>query len=734
MPTRLKLRARHGLALGLLLLLVGGQAVKHRQRPTRDDATPAASSSPIASHAALPVIADAGVPKPAAAGVRIEGIVIDEHEDPLPGARVEITNSDLVVTTELDGSFGFDAVPPDEQTFVASKDDLVTDAITILVQTMREPLILRVHEAPQLVLHVVDATGPLPGATVEYVGRESITDATGTVRLRGLRRDGYQLEVSAPGHALASLSVLADGDPQAVLERTITLKPGASVDGVVLGPDGAPVAGASVSVFGTWQEHSFTTKTDAHGAWRVDELETGRTWVNASSERYPDSTAIKVDVDAATPVHGLVVQLVDGAEIDGTVADASGAPIANARVILWRPSGGLWDQTTTDVNGAFAKRALSPGEVHVLAVSADRGAPPVVTTVASGQRVSVALIAVPSRIAGTVVDAHGIPIAEAHVTARSNDPAQVWLPDAETRSDGHGRFAFASIAPGTYTIRAAPPGRGDEATVERAVDTGSIDVVVVVPALATITGRAMHDGAPVAEIYTRINNAVETSHASDGRFTRTGIAAGDMYIEISAPYTQVARPLVHLDPGATIDLGDVELGETRRVSGHVTFPDGTPVVGAIVMGGNATDSLMPPVREHLDGFQAVTDETGAYAADDVGTDDIAVHATFERTQSTRAVAVPAGDAVVDLVMLPTGTVVVSVIGTALGSVGIRDPDGEMQTSYGLGDGDPPTSREAEFSLLRPGEYTVEAERRDGTTLTTRVTVAGNDTVRTTIGP
>jgi protocatechuate 3,4-dioxygenase beta subunit len=579
-------------------------------------------------------------------------------------------------------------------------------------------------------VHVVDANGPLPGATIEYVGRRSVADTTGTVRLRGLHHDNNQLTASAPGHALAAVQVLAEGDPHTVLERTITLVPGTSVDGIVLAPDGAPLAGAAVEVWGTWQAHVFTATSDAHGAWRVDGLETGRASVSAHTERYPEGKPVKVEVDAAAPVHGVVVQMIDGAELDGTVADAAGAPVANARVIGWRTT--TWDlfDVTTDASGRFA-RPVMPGAFRVIAIGADRSAPPV--DVAVSGRASVALVVVPSRIAGTVVDGHGVPVAEARVVAKSSELWPTYLTEPETRTDGHGRFAFGSIAPGTYTIQAAPPGHGDEAIAETSVATGTLDVVIVTPALATISGRVRVHGEPATEVSTQINNAFETSHAGDGRFTRTGISAGDPTIKISAPHAQVVERHVHVEPGAAIDLGDIELDGSRHVSGHVTLPDGTPVAGAVVIGGDASDGYVePPTREHIEGFVAVTDATGAYAAEDVGVGELSVRATFQRTQTTETVGAPAGDAVVDLVMLPTGTVVVSVVGSGIKSVGIRDSAGEMSTSYGFADDVPP---ELEFSLLHAGGYTIDAQRGDGTELPdVIVTVVANETVRATIGP
>jgi hypothetical protein len=55
------------------------------------------------------------------------------------------------------------------------------------------------------------------------------------------------VRVAADLHAPRLVRIVTGDDPHAVIEQTITLGRAASVAGVVVGPDGAPVPGALVS-------------------------------------------------------------------------------------------------------------------------------------------------------------------------------------------------------------------------------------------------------------------------------------------------------------------------------------------------------------------------------------------------------------------------------------------------------------------------------------------------------
>lgn len=732
MPSDVKLRKRHGLALGLLLLLVGGGAAKHWQTSTRDapHASAASSSGATGSGAARIGLRDAGTTRQRPIdGVRVEGMVIDdEHDDPVPGADVRL-DDEIAATTELDGSFVLDAVAPGQHTLVAQNDDLIAGPIEVRVETLIEPVILHAHAAPTLVVHVVDANGPFAGAAVEVSGRHELTDATGTVHVRGMLASD-SLTVSAPKHATAWFNVDTTGDPHAVLERTISLTAGASLDGTIVGPDGAPLPDAGIVVYVDGQNHAFQLRSDDHGAWHVDELAAGRASVWTAADQDLDNV-VKVEVDPAAPVHGVVLHVRQGGELAGTVADAAGASIANARVIAWVSNAPVSYDMKTDANGHFAQSGMTPGAYHVTAFTHDAGAPLVDVAIDRGGRATAALVVQPSQIAGTVVDEHGVPVPEARISISGEHEWPSWQDDPHTLTDGHGRFALPGLVPGTYTVRACPPvEQCDQATDEK-VATGTRDVVLTLPSLATVRGRVVFRGAPAAQVAVSVGNAFAITTASDGRFELAGVATGDITVELSAPHAlHLAHP-THVDPGGTLDLGDIELAPATRLHGRVTFPDGTPVAGAVVAGGDGDlQRISQPLHEAFSGFVAITDANGDYAVDEVGNNQVSVRATLGRTQSTHSVEVPPGDdPVLDLTMLRTGTLIVHIRGHLTGFSVEGGSDG--LTSYGFGDPPPEHIEVTDHAT----DYEIVGSTADSSELPgVPVTILPDQTVEVTIGP
>lgn len=226
--------------------------------------------------------------------------------------------------------------------------------------------------------------------------------------------------------------------------------------------------------------------------------------------------------------------LVTGGTISGTVLTTSGAPMAEAVVEAYNPSGTRRGFTVTNAQGQYSM-VLPPGDYKILAYDSARlygfnfyrdaisfDDASLVSVGASQHSAATFRLASASRIAGTVTDATGLPLASITVYAYAAAGAVV----ASTTTDANGSFSL-SVPPGLYRLVAADPARrfatgyganasafetstvitlaaGEQANVELALFRG-----------ATIAGRVLDaTGAPVANVIAAAYNLDGTVHAA----------------------------------------------------------------------------------------------------------------------------------------------------------------------------------------------------------------------------
>jgi hypothetical protein len=114
---------------------------------------------------------------------------------------------------------------------------------------------------------------PIAAFTVRVGERAtSFASGDGRYRIENLEPGAHTVEIVADDHAPAELRV--DVPPGGVADGSATLPTGATVEGRVRDADGAPVPGASVSMFsGGGDDEAFT---DADGRFRLDRVAPGR--------------------------------------------------------------------------------------------------------------------------------------------------------------------------------------------------------------------------------------------------------------------------------------------------------------------------------------------------------------------------------------------------------------------------------------------------------------------------
>jgi protocatechuate 3,4-dioxygenase beta subunit len=330
---------------------------------------------------------------------------------------------------------------------------------------------------------------PLPYATValldparRWQGEQAVlTDVRGEYRVEDLRPATYEVRVVAPGFApppgddpSAWRVAVPEGSGEVV--KDLVLAPGGELSGVVRDPDGAPVAGARVSLLAPGV-HDLAAVADAAGAWRLAGVPPG-TDVVVVAEHDDWTRAVSQPLRlAAGEAKVLEIVLRAGATLPGRAVDARGRGVEGARVRWGRVAPGQEGRVSdayradellgtrvlrTDADGRFALVRLEGGR-HVVKVEADGYADWFRSDVHVGedglQPALTATLEGAHTIRGRVSDARtGAPIAECWVYARAEDavdaapdPGRVKpLVSAQTGADG--AFLLQAVPPGRYEV------------------------------------------------------------------------------------------------------------------------------------------------------------------------------------------------------------------------------------------------------------------------------------------
>jgi hypothetical protein len=394
-------------------------------------------------------IAGRAVDKRTGAGVPgvvlgVERTVFNQPDDVLPDL---LEAAELSATTDAEGAFAFDGVPP---------GDFVVTVIGGPVRggaggavSLPGPLAVRcdVPVEPALPTTLLgrvcdkESGAPLEGAVVSVrAGGTARTDKDG----------GFKVEV-APGWV--RLSAVAEGRPP--VEMSVRVKDArvpvdvkvpcyVSVGGHVLGPDDRPVPGARVRWIGR-DGPSEEQVADEDGAFVIGGIAPGDPGV-------VQAEANGFVTDEARPEGGRVlVRLEVGGRIQGRVLGPDGGPAAGVPVVLL-PGGWTAEEdeddmaiaerrvTRTDAEGRYAIEDLPPGGAWIFAVPDDLSLAP--SFVRAGVPATVAPDLILDRghnVKGEVTDAEGRPLVGATVRVLSE------LRGAEAMTGPRGDFVLEAL-------------------------------------------------------------------------------------------------------------------------------------------------------------------------------------------------------------------------------------------------------------------------------------------------
>ena len=404
----------------------------------------------------------------------------------------------------------------------------------------------------------------------------------------------------------------ADPDRPAWLIQA-DVKPRRVAGRVVFG--GKPVAGATVELASLATESGLGVPlqrtTDAAGGFDFGAQPAMELSVRASAVEHASAVAA---VDLRNPAlradHLELVLGACSAAMAGTVRDASGGPIARARIARLDPEsqsdvpGG--PSVVTDDSGAYEMCVETrwPPALTVEVSAAGYGTINYTAMVPGRVTVDFALVPEATIVGRVIRDDSRAPVAQAYVWVPAGPPGVYRTGWRATLTDATGQFRIDRLAPGRHEVFARADGlAATERGVPVALEAGqtSADIEIRLGAGATLRGTVVEDGHPVAGARVAAGQRVAISQ-EDGSFVVTGVPYGD--IKLSALPYDVVKPVPFHVERPLHDGIVIEVEQLGTITGRVTRGR-EPAPGAAVY-------LKGPNQGELD--PVVADAEGRYTA------------------------------------------------------------------------------------------------------------------------
>jgi hypothetical protein len=494
-------------------------------------------------------------------------------------------------TSDASGAFSLQGVPLGTHTIlgrnaVTGRAARTTASLTQVDQTVQ--VTLREDDLGEVVGRVIGSDGAtsVPGAFVSITpsnnlfSRVTVTsDPLGRFSFPGVPPGSFVLDARDAVEP-ALLHGRATGVMPITVGRVTVDVPFlslASLTVTVLDPGGAP-ANALITIPGG------SVGTDPQGQARLTRLPMGTLTLEARSlvAGQTHSTAIEaVRIDAPGEAPPVTLDLSGVGGVDGTVTNASGAPVSGAQVVVEMTDAITGPDTITAITSGTGTYSIDDVALGAVRARATLGALAGGTNGAitgAGQRITLNVTLGPSAtVFGSLVRADGVsPVPNSNITIRYDAPSGA-DGTATDRTDMLGAFSFDAIPEGPFVLEASVPYYDGVLYHPDAIpagqtsyDVGDVALDEDVPAIVTIVPS---DGA--TGVLTTSNVSITFSEAMDPLVTdpdavyvTNGIAqvpaslswapgpdARTLVLDPTAPLASETAYTVVVSAGDVIDLG-----------------------------------------------------------------------------------------------------------------------------------------------------------------------------------
>ena len=266
----------------------------------------------------------------------VAGWIVDGAGHPI--ADVEVTRGDARATSEGDGAF---RLPADTASGKLALDGPSVFAADVAWRAGDPPPRIMLARRAHASVRVMADGAPVAGAEVEISDGSrptlatATTDGDGRARFDDLVAGPYEVWARRDLTA-SSLARVADLDDRDI---DLVLAPAGGVTGHLVGATDLP-PDAIVQLVPIDVDHGVrVAKLDAHGGFALDGVPVGRWRVEAQARGYVDDEQQIVATTAGSR-SDVSVRVERAGIASGLVVDASGAPVANAAIVLRRQGAG----------------------------------------------------------------------------------------------------------------------------------------------------------------------------------------------------------------------------------------------------------------------------------------------------------------------------------------------------------------------------------------------------------
>jgi protocatechuate 3,4-dioxygenase beta subunit len=367
-------------------------------------------------------------------------------------------------------------------------------------------------------------------------------------------------------------------------------------------------------------------ETDAAGRFDLRVIPLGKYLVVAENAHLTGAMAwIDLRDRGVDPEHLVLVVHDCVAVLHGTVYDASGGPIAGARVARTEDGITLAAEAHTDASGNYELCTL-PGESGLIA-AADGYAQVTTWVTATGRLRRDFWLAPEAAVAGRVVRADDqSPVASALVTLQP-ETASLSPVILHATTDGEGRFHISGAAVGRHIVSASAHGlvSRNPVVVHAEVGTLAKEVICEVVPSAHVRGAVLNAGKGVVGarvVLTPRGSArswvnVQAVTQADGTFEIDDVSSGEYVPSVEGYALMSGRsPNIKVDESSEHHL-TIEVEKLASISGRITR-NGESVDGAQVRAGS---------------HSAVSNSDGYYQLAGLPAGTYAIYAESSQTQA-----------------------------------------------------------------------------------------------------